>query len=142
MKHLPTNGGGPALTALLGNNSQVLVSSIAAASPHLKAGKVRALACYSEKRAASLPDVPTMKELGYDVQFSLWVGLFAPKGTPDAAVARLRQEAKKAAATEQFAKAIANIGDVVAYLDQPDFAKFWDEDAKRVEDAVRSIGKV
>jgi len=142
MKHLPTNGGGPALTALLGNNSQVLVSSIAAASPHLKAGKVRALACYSEKRAASLPDVPTMKELGYDVQFSLWVGLFAPKGTPDAAVTRLRQEAKKAAATEQFAKAIANIGDVVAYLDQPDFAKFWDEDAKRVEDAVRSIGKV
>src|SRR5688572_14463554 len=75
MRHLPTNGGGPALTALLGNNSQVLVSSIAAASPHLKAGKVRALACYSEKRAASLPDVPTMKELGYDVQFSLWVGL-------------------------------------------------------------------
>jgi tripartite-type tricarboxylate transporter receptor subunit TctC len=142
MKHLPTNGGGPALTALLGNNSQVLVSSIAAANPHLKAGKARALACFSAKRAASLPDVPTLKELGYDVEFSLWVGLFAPKGTPDAAVTRLREETKKAVATEQFAKAIQNIGDVVAYLDQPDFAKFWDADAKRVEDAVRSIGKV
>jgi tripartite-type tricarboxylate transporter receptor subunit TctC len=142
MRHLPTNGGGPALTALLGNNSQVLVSSIAAASPHLKSGKARALACFSPKRAASLPDVPTLKELGYDVEFSLWVGLFAPKGTPDNAIARLREATRKAVADEQFVKAINNIGDVVAYLDQPEFAKFWDQDAKRVEDAVRSIGKV
>ena len=71
MKHLPTNGGGPALTAILGNNSQVLVSSIAAASGQIKAGKLRALACFSPKRAASLPDVPTLKELGYDVDFAL-----------------------------------------------------------------------
>ena len=142
MRHLPTNGGGPALTALLGNNSQALVSSIAAANTQLKAGKLRALACFSAKRAASLPDVPTLKELGYDVEFSLWVGLFAPKGTPDEIIKTLREETRKAVATEQFAKAIENIGDVVAYLDQPDFAKFWDEDAKRVEDAVHSIGKV
>jgi tripartite-type tricarboxylate transporter receptor subunit TctC len=79
MRHLPTNGGGPALTAILGNNSQVLVSSIAAASAHIKAGKLKPLACFSAKRAASAPDVPTLKELGYDVEFSLWVGLFAPK---------------------------------------------------------------
>ena len=142
MKHLPTNGGGPALIALLGNNAQVLASAIAPASAQLKAGKVRALACFSPKRTASLPDVPTLKELGYDIEFSLWVGLFAPKGTPQAVVDRLREETKKAVATEQFAKAIENIGDVVAYLDQPDFARFWDVDAKRVETAVHSIGKV
>lgn len=142
MRHLPTNGGGPALTAILGNNAQVLVSSVAAAMPHIRSGKARALACFSTKRAASLPDVPTLKELGYDVEFSLWVGLFAPKGTPDAVVTRIRQETGKAVATEQFTKAIQNIGDVVAYLDQPDFTKFWDEDAKRVEAAVQSIGKV
>jgi tripartite-type tricarboxylate transporter receptor subunit TctC len=142
MRHLPTNGGGPALTAILGNNSQVLVSSIAAANAQIKAGKLRALACFSNKRAASLPDVPTMKEQGYDVEFGLWVGLFAPKGTPDAIVDKLRAESKKAASTEQFQKAIDNIGDVVAYLDKPEFAKFWDEDAKRVEAAVQAIGKV
>jgi tripartite-type tricarboxylate transporter receptor subunit TctC len=142
MRHLPTNGGGPALTALLGNNSQVLVSSIAAANVHLKSGKARALACFSAKRAASMPDVPPLKELGYDVEFSLWVGLFAPTGTPEPIIATLREDARKATATAQFAKAIDNIGDVVAYLDQPDFAKFWDADAKRVEDAVHSIGKV
>lgn len=142
MRHLPTNGGGPALTAVLGNNSQVLVSSIAAANAHIKAGKLKALACFSSKRAASAPDVPTLKELGYDVQFSLWVGLFAPKGTPDAVVARLRTESKKAVDSQLFKTAIGNLGDEVAYLDAPDFAKFWDEDAKRVETAVQSIGKV
>jgi tripartite-type tricarboxylate transporter receptor subunit TctC len=142
MRHLPTNGGGPALTAILGNNAQVLVTSIAAANAHIKAGKLRALACLSEKRAASLPDVPTMKEQGFDVLFSLWVGLFAPKGTPEPIIKTLRDDSKKAVDTEQFKKAIDNIGDVVAYLDQPDFTKFWDADAKRVEAAVQSIGKV
>ncbi len=142
MRHLPTAGGGPALTALLGNNAQVLVSSIAAINAQAKAGKVKALACFSSKRAASMPDVPTMKELGYDIEFSLWVGLFAPKGTPDAVIKRLRADARQAVATPAFGKAIDNLGDVVAYLDQPEFAKFWDVDAKRVESAVRSIGKV
>jgi tripartite-type tricarboxylate transporter receptor subunit TctC len=142
MKHLPTNGGGPALTAILGNNSQVLVSSIAAASGQMKADKLRALAQFGEKRAAAAPDVPTLKELGYDVEFSLWVGVFAPKGTPDPVIAVLRENIGKAAKSDQFKTAISNIGDEVAYLDAPEFAKFWDEDAKRVESAVQSIGRV
>jgi len=142
MKHLPTNGGGPALTAILGNNSQVLATSIAAASGQIKAGKLRALACFSDKRAASLPDVPTFKELGYDVEFSLWVGMFAPAKTPAANVTVIREAVRKAANADQFKTAIANIGDEVAYLDQADFAKFWDADAKRVEAAVHAIGKV
>ena len=142
MRHLPTNGGGPALNAILGNNSQVLVSSIAAASAQMKAGKLRALAQFGEKRAASAPDVPTLKELGYDVVFSLWVGLFAPKGTPAPIVQRLGAESRKVAESEQFKSAIHNIGDEVAYLDSQQFARFWDEDAKRVEAAVQSIGRV
>ncbi|MDO8877630.1 MAG: tripartite tricarboxylate transporter substrate binding protein [Pseudolabrys sp.] len=142
MRHLPTNGGGPALTAILGNNSQVLVSSIAAASGQLKAGKLKALGCFGAQRAASLPDVLTLKEQGYDVEFSLWVGVFAPKGTPDAAISKLRGEIKKVATSEQFKTTMTNIGDEVAYLDAPDFAKFWDTDAQRVEQAVQSIGKV
>jgi tripartite-type tricarboxylate transporter receptor subunit TctC len=142
MKHLPTNGGGPALTALLGNNSQILASSIAAASGQQKAGKVRPLAYYGAKRLASMPNVPTMRELGYDIEFYLWVGLFAPKSTPAPVVAKLRDESKKAAASEQFKQAITNIGDEVGYMDQPEFAKFLEADAKRVEGAVRQIGKL
>ena len=142
MRHLPTAGGGPALTAILGNNSQVLVSSIAAASAQMKAGKLRALAGFGAQRAASAPEVPTLKELGYDVEFSLWVGVFAPKGTPQAAVTRLREATRQAVATQQFKDAIKNLGDEIAYLDQSEFAKFWDADAKRVEAAVKSIGRV
>ena len=63
-------------------------------------------------------------------------------GSPEAAVTRLRGATKQAAATDQFKAVIQSIGDEVAYLDQPDFAKFWDEDAKRVEAAVHSIGRV
>jgi tripartite-type tricarboxylate transporter receptor subunit TctC len=68
--------------------------------------------------------------------------LFAPKGTPDVAINKLRAEAKKAVASETFGTAIKNIGDEVAYLDRPEFAKFLEVDSKRVEDAIRQIGKL
>jgi tripartite-type tricarboxylate transporter receptor subunit TctC len=142
LRHLPTAGGGPALTALLGNNAQVLCSSIAAASAQLKAGKLRALASFGGQRAPALPDVPTLKELGYAIEFYLWVGLFAPKGTPNAVIKTWREAARKAAATEDFKKAMNNLGQDVAFMDQPEFKTFWDADAKQVEDAVHAIGKV
>jgi len=127
---------------VLGNNAQALVSSLAAASAQMKAGKRRALACFSPKRAAGAPDVPTLKELGYDVEFSIWCGLFAPKGTPEPIITKVRAETKKVVEGDTFKTAIANIGDVVAHLDQPEFRAFWDADAARVEAAVQSIGKV
>ncbi len=108
----------------------------------MKAGKARALASFGAQRSPSHPDVPTMKDLGYDVEFYLWVGLFAPKATPDAIVSFWREAASKAAATEEFKKAMSNIGQDVAYMDQPEFKAFWDTDAKRVEAAVQSIGRV
>ena len=86
--------------------------------------------------------MPTLKELGYNVEFYLWVGMFAPKGTPDAAVNVLREAARKAAADASFVQAMKNLGQDVAYLDQPEFRAFWEADAKRVEEAVRQIGKV
>src|SRR3954469_18276132 len=141
MRHLPTAGGGPALTAFLGNNSQVLVSSIAAASGQLNAGKARALASFGAKRSPAYPDVPTMKELGYDIEFYLWVGLFAPKGTPEPIISKLRATTKEAVATPQFKAAMATVGQDVAYLDQAEFKEFWDTDARRIEDAVRAVGK-
>ena len=142
MRHLPTNGGGPALTALLGNNSQVLASSVSAAMAQIKGGKLRPLASFGGQRSKALPDVPTMKELGYDLEYYLWVGMFAPKNTPNTAVTYLREALDKAAHTDQFKTALTNLGLELDYLDQPDFAKFWAEDSKRIEAAVRAIGKV
>jgi len=142
LRHLPTNGGGPALTAFLGNNSQVLVSSISASLAQIKGGKARPLALFGATRSKALPDVPTMKELGYDIEYYLWVGLFAPKGTPASVVTFLRTNVSKAAHDEKFKTAMANLGQDVDYLDAPEFAKFWDADAARIEDAVRDIGRV
>ena len=142
LRHLPTNGGGPALTAFLGNNSQVLVSSISASLAQIKAGKARPLALFGAARSKALPDVATMKELGFDVEYYLWVGAFAPKGTPATVVTYLRDTFNKAAHSEQFKAALANLGQDLAYMDQPEFAQFWDADAKRIEAAIRTIGKV
>jgi len=142
LRHLPTAGGGPALTALLGNNSQVLVSSISASMAQIRAGKARPLAMFGGERAKSLPDVPTMKELGYNVEYYLWVGLFAPKGTSDSILTYLRDAIKRAAHSAPFATALTNLGQDLAYLDQAEFKTFWEADAKRIEEAVRQIGKV
>ena len=142
LRHLPTNGGGPALTTLLGNNSQALVSSVSACLAQIKGGKAKPLALFGAQRSKALPDTPTMRELGYDIEYYLWVGMFAPKGTPQPVITYLRDMLKRAAAADQFKAAMANLGQEVDYLDQLEFAKFWDEDAKRIEDAVKDIGRV
>jgi tripartite-type tricarboxylate transporter receptor subunit TctC len=141
-RHLPTNGGGPALTAFLGNNAQILASSVSACLAQVKAGKAKPLAVFGANRNKALPDVPTMKELGYNLEYYLWVGMFAPKATPPQVVTYLRNALKQAAEAEQFKTAMANLGQDIEYMDQPEFAKFWDADAARIEDAVREIGRV
>src|SRR5882762_2860252 len=141
LRHLPTNGGGPAITAILGNNAQVTTQSVSATISHIKAGKLRALATFGATRSKFLPDVPTLKELGYDVEYYLWVGIFAPTATPPTIVTTLRAAIKQAAHSEAFTTVLTNAGQELAYLDGPDFQKFWDEDGKRTDEAVISIGK-
>jgi tripartite-type tricarboxylate transporter receptor subunit TctC len=141
LRHLPTTGGGPAITAILGNNAQVTTQSLAATLAHIKAGKLRALASFAGTRSKALPDVPTLKELGYDVEYYLWVGLFAPKGVAPEIAATLQSAIGKAAQSEKFAAALANAGQELAYLDGPDFQKFWDADGKRTDEAVIAIGR-
>jgi tripartite-type tricarboxylate transporter receptor subunit TctC len=142
MRHLPTAGGGPAVTAALGNNAQMTTQTVQATLSHIKAGKLRALASYGAERSKALPDVPTMKEKGFDLVYYLWVGLFAPKGTPAAVISTLTAAIDKAGASPEFNAAMANIGLEPSYQPAAQFAKFWDEDARRAEDTIRHIGKV
>ena len=142
LRHLPTNGGGPALTALLGNNAQIGVISVSGSLAQVKAGKLRPLALFGGKRSKALPDVPTMKELGYDLEYYLWVGIFAPKNTPRGAITTLRSAIKAVVHTDNFNTQLTNLGLDLDYLDEPEFAKFWAEDAKRVIEAVDIIGRV
>jgi tripartite-type tricarboxylate transporter receptor subunit TctC len=141
LRHLPTNGGGPAIIAIVGNNAQVTTQSVSATLPHIKSGKLRPLAIFSATRSKQLPDVPTLKELGYDVEYYLWVGIFAPKATPPAITTALRAAIGKAAQSDQFKATLANAGQELDYLDGPDFQKFWDSDGKRTDEAVILIGR-
>jgi tripartite-type tricarboxylate transporter receptor subunit TctC len=109
----------------------------------VKAGALRVLASWGDKRLAALPDVPTLKEVGYkDVEFYIWSGFFAPRATPPAAIKALREATRKAVNTPEFKTAMEKMETPVAYLDADDFQKFWDKDAKRLIEGVRHIGKV
>jgi tripartite-type tricarboxylate transporter receptor subunit TctC len=141
MRHLPTNGGGPAITAILGNNVQVTAQTVSATLQYIKAGKLRPLALYGGERSKALPDVPTFKELGYNIEYYLWVGIFAPKGTPAPIVSTLDGAINKAAHSDLFKTAIANLGQDLAYLDAAGFAKFWETEGKRIDEVVKAIGK-
>jgi tripartite-type tricarboxylate transporter receptor subunit TctC len=142
MRHLPTNGGGPAVTAVLGGNVNFFMSPTSIALPHIRAGKVNALAVSSAKRTKSLPDVPTFKEQGFNLEYYFWVGIFAPKGTPTPIITTLRDGLNKAAHSKQFLDTLDNLGQELAYMDQPEFTTFWASDAKRQEDAINAIGRV
>jgi tripartite-type tricarboxylate transporter receptor subunit TctC len=142
LKHVPYSGGGPALTALLGGHVDTLASGPAVVIPHIKAGKLRPLAGWGAKRVASLPDVPTFKELGYDIEFYIWAGLFAPRGTPAPVMKTIRDAVKQAVNSGEFKTAMEKIQTPIAYLDAPEFQKFWDKDAKMLTDAIKRIGKI
>jgi len=140
--HVPFTGAGPAVVALLGGQVDALSTGPSTVMGHLKGGKVRVLATWGEARHPALPDVPTLKELGYDAQFSQWTGLFVPAGTPDAVVAKLREAAKAAVADATFQGALARVETPIQYLDQPQFQQFWDADARKLAEVVKRIGKV
>jgi len=142
LKHVPYGGAGPALTAILGGHVDTLASGPAVVIPHIKAGKLRPLAGWGAKRVASLPDVPTFKELGYDIEFYIWAGVFAPRGTPQPLLKKLRDTLRQAVNEPDFKAAMDKLQTPVAYLDAPEFQKFWDKDAKMLADAIRRIGKL
>ena len=140
--HVPFTGGGPAVVALLGGQVDALSTGPSTVLQHVKAGKVRVLASWGDHRLASLPNVRTLSESGYDAVFFQWSGLFAPAGTPAPIIARLREAARIAAADSRFASTLATVETPVAYLDAPELRRFWDADAKKLADAVQRVGKV
>jgi tripartite-type tricarboxylate transporter receptor subunit TctC len=140
--HVPYGGGGPAVTALLGGQVEALASGPAAAVAQIKGGKMRALASWSDKRLEMLPDLPTFKELGYEAEFYIWSGVFAPAATPAPVINRLREAVREAASSAEFKGTMEKVSTPVSYLDAPEFAQYWERDARRLAVAVEKIGKV
>lgn len=109
--HIPYKGAGPALTELLGGQTQVMCTSLAGQLPHIKAGRVRALAVTTATRNAQVPNVPTMIEAGvpgYEV--TIWYAVFFPAGAPKAVVARLNSDLVKILNSPDMKERLAQIG--------------------------------
>jgi tripartite-type tricarboxylate transporter receptor subunit TctC len=143
LRHVPHAGAGPALTAILGGHVDALASGPAVVLPHIKSGKLRALAGWGDKRVAALPETPTFKELGYsDAEFYIWAGLFAPRGTPEPVLARLREATRAAVAEPEFKSAMDKLQTPIAFKQGQEFQTFFDADARRLAEGVRKVGRV
>ncbi len=140
--HVPYTGAGPAVVALLGGNVDALSTGPSTVIQHVKAGKVRVLGNWGDKRLASLPDVPSLREAGYNVTFYQWAGVFAPAGTPAAIQTKLRDAARATATDATFVSTLGTVQTPVQYLDAPDMQKFWDADARTLAEAVQQVGKL
>jgi tripartite-type tricarboxylate transporter receptor subunit TctC len=135
MRHLITTG-------VLGGHAAMWASPPALALPHVKAGKLRMLATWGATRLAAYPEVPTLKELGYDLEYYLWTGLFAPRGTPASAIKLLREATRQAVQDPEFRSAMEKAQTPIAYQDADEFRAWWDADASRLSAVIKKIGRV
>ena len=142
MTHIPFTGAGPALVALLGGQVDAVATGPATVLQQVRAGKLRVLAHWGDQPLVTLPEVPSLKSLGYPVQFAQWSGLFVPAATPPDIVQRLRSASQKLAGDVQVQQVIQRAGSPLAYLDAPEFQAYWDQDAAVMTRVVRLIGKV
>jgi tripartite-type tricarboxylate transporter receptor subunit TctC len=142
MRHIPYTGGGPAMVALLGGHVDALSIPPSVAFPQVKAGTLRVLAGWGGKRIDVFPEVPTLKELGYDAEFYIWAGLFAPQATPAPIHKILVDATRQAVDSPVFKSAMEKMKTPIVYMAPDEFQKYWDAETKRLNAVVRYIGKV
>jgi tripartite-type tricarboxylate transporter receptor subunit TctC len=140
--HVPFGGGGQQIQSLLAGQVDATMQTPGAIAAHIASGKLRLLAAMSRDRVPSLPDLPTARELGYDGEFYLWTGVFAPVGTPDAVVTRLRAAVKAGSAHPTFTQAMAAQRTPIQYLDSEEFVRFLQADTRRLDAVLTKMGKI
>ena len=139
MVHIPYKGLSPALTDLLSGQDQLMFSSVVAILPHVRAGKLRALAVTSRKRMALLPDIPTIAESGVaNYETSSWYGILAPAGTPPEIVRRLHDEIVEVLAQDDVRKALAREGAEPVGDTPEEFTAFIRAEKQRMGDVIKS----
>ncbi len=139
--HVPYKGSAPAVTDLLGGQVQCMFDNMPSSLPHVKSGKLRALAVTTRERSPSIPEVPTVEEAGlpgFDV--SSWFGLMAPKGTPKEIVARMNLEANKALASAEIKKGFLDLGAVPAPMSAEAYGEFIHVEIKKWAEVVKVSG--
>ena len=139
--HVPYNGSGPALTALLGGQVDIAIVDTPPAMPHIKSGSLRALAVTTARRAASLPDVPTMAEAGVpDFEFTSWWGVFAPANMPRELALRLSQEFAKALKQPDVRATLASFSAEPVGNTPDEFAAIVGSEVAKFDKVVRNAG--
>jgi tripartite-type tricarboxylate transporter receptor subunit TctC len=139
--HIPFAGGGPSVTALLGGHINAVSVSPPEGIPQVKAGKLRIMALFSERRMSDFADVPTVREQGVDFALGQWRGLAAPKGTPPEAIRILHDAFKKGMEDAAFVKNAADMSVTLAYIGPADFGKLMAADHERFGKLVAEIRK-
>jgi tripartite-type tricarboxylate transporter receptor subunit TctC len=136
--HVPFTGGAPGVTALLGGHVTALSESTEWL-PHVKDGTLRLLATHGEKRMSAFPDVPTLRELGYDFINETVFLIAAPKGTPPAVVSKLDAAFKQAMADPEFVKTIKTLEFEVTYRGAADTQAYLEDAYKRFGEMIQKL---
>jgi len=131
-RHVPHKGGGPALSAVVGGHVDFTTQFCPSTIPLYRGNKVRVLAVQSDRRLKSVPEIPSVKELGVDAEYQAWIGIMAPKGTPAPIVTRLREVLATVVKDKTFIDTIENAGEVVHYMSPDELSKYWDDETKKV----------
>jgi tripartite-type tricarboxylate transporter receptor subunit TctC len=139
--HIPFAGGGPSVTALLGGHVNAVSVSPPEGIAHVKAGKLRIIALFSEKRMTDFPDVATVREQGIDFTMSQWRGLAAPKGTPPEIIKTLHDAFRKGMQDPEFIKSADSMSVTLAYLGPVEFGKLMAADHERYAKLVAELKK-
>jgi tripartite-type tricarboxylate transporter receptor subunit TctC len=139
--HIPFAGGGPSVTALLGGHVHAVSVSPPEGIAHVKAGKLRIIALFSESRMSDFPNVPTVKEQGINFTMGQWRGLAAPKGTPPEVIKALHDAFKKGMEDAAFMKNAADMSVALAYVGPGEFGKLMAADHERYAKLVAEIKK-
>ena len=138
--YVPFQGGGEAMTSLLGGHTDVAAMDISEAGPQLEAGKIRCLAVLSDKRSTKFKDVPTTIEQGVNVNVPNWRGLYMPPGTPPEAIGFWSDTIKKMTATPEWARERDKLGWEATFRTGDEFAKFVKEERVRYRALLKELG--
>lgn len=139
--HIPYRGAGPALQDLIAGNVDMMFDGLASSASHIKGGRIKALMVSGNKRNAAFPDVPCAAELGLpDYTVATWYGLWAPKGTPADVQARIVEEMRRAAATDELKAVWASNGAEFGTLTPAQFGNFVSAEIKRWTTVVKASG--
>jgi len=142
LQHVPFTGAGPALASLLGGHVDLLILALNTALTHQKSGSIKILASWASQRNRLIPNVPTLKESGLNIEYPNWSGLFVSSNTPDDIILTLRNGVRSLSKNPDYLKSMDALNLSVTYMDAPEFESFWRTDAIRTNEVLKKIGRI